>query len=61
MKKMDEKSKKTGIIRLKAGDLLNLLKNSNEDDDVIRLVQIFSDYDPEAEIVVQLTDKTGEK
>lgn len=59
MKKIDDK--KPGIIRVKADDILNLLKNSDEDDDVIRLIHIFSDYDPDDYVVIEISDKTDQE
>ena len=58
---MNEKSKKTGIIRVKAGDILNFLKNTDEEEDVIRLVHIFSDYDLADDVLIQISDKTDQE
>ena len=60
MKKMDDRSKKTELIRVKAGDILNLLKNSDENEDVIRMIHIFSDYDPD-DVLIQISDKTDQE
>ena len=57
----DFKKKKSFIVRVKADDLLNLLNEAKKDENLGRCINIFSDYDPESEIVIQLTDKTGEK
>ncbi|MBN1553046.1 hypothetical protein JW979_16340 [bacterium] len=56
------KEMKRFTIRIKTGDILNLLNESKTDENRIRCLNIFfADYDPEAEIVIQLTGKTGEK
>ncbi len=56
------KEMKDFTIRVKAGDLLDLLQKSKEEEKhKVRLAQLFSDYDPDEEIVIQLTDKTDEK
>jgi len=57
----NSRKEKSFIVRVKAGDLLNLLNEAKKDKNLGRCINIFSDYDPEAEIVIQLTDKTGEK
>jgi len=56
------KEMKDFTIRVKAGDLLDLLQKSKEEEKhKVRLAQLLSDYDPDEEIVIQLTDKTDEK
>jgi len=56
------KQTKSFTIRVKTGDLLDLLQKSKEEEKKkVRLAQLFSDYDPDEEIVIQLADKTEEK
>ena len=56
----DFKKEKSLIVRVKAGDLLNLLNEAKKDQNLGRCINLFADYGPETEIVIQLTDKTGE-
>ncbi len=48
-------------VRVKAGDILNLLNEAKKDKNLGRCIQIFADYDPDQEIVIQIADKTGEE
>jgi len=57
----NSRKEKSFIVRVKAGDLLNLLNEAKKDQNLGRCINLFADYDPETEIVIQLTDKTGEK
>jgi len=57
----DSKKDKRFIVRVKASDLLNMLNEAKKDQNLSRCINLFADYDPETEIVIQLTDKIGEK
>lgn len=58
----DSKKEKSFIVRVKAGDLLDLLGKSKEENKIkVRLAQLYSDYDPGEYIVIQITDKTGKE
>ena len=53
------KETKSFTIRIKAGDLLDLLGKSKEDEKFkVRLAHLYSDYDPDDELTIELTDKT---
>ena len=58
----NSRKEKSFIVRVKAGDLLDLIGNSKEEEKhKVRFAHLFSDYDPGDYVVIQITDKTGEK
>jgi len=56
------KEMKSFSIRVKAMDLLDLLQKSKEEEKIkVRLAQLFSDYDPDDNVIIEISDKTDQE
>lgn len=55
---MPVEKRESGLIRIRLKYLLEMIGKSQDKDGRLRLLHIFSDYDRDAEIVVEISDKT---